>query len=74
MESAVESGKITANYILDKYNKPNIEHYKHEAAFYIKCIQNIANVMIIVIFIFILYRYYPLESDWTYLLTNNINE
>jgi len=26
---AIESGKITANYILDKYNKPNIKHYKY---------------------------------------------
>ena len=50
MEGAIESGKITANYILDKYNKPNIEHYKHEAPFYIKCIQNIDNIFIQIIF------------------------
>ena len=43
MEGAVESGKITANYILDKYNKPNIEHYKHDAPSYIKLIQYIDN-------------------------------
>jgi uncharacterized protein with NAD-binding domain and iron-sulfur cluster len=73
MEGAIESGKITANYILDKYNKPNIEHYKHDAPFYIKFIQyidnilyklylpNIINLLIIIILIlilfFILYRY-----------------
>ena len=71
MEGAIESGKITANYILDKYNKPNIEHYKHDAPFYIKFIQyidnilyklylpNIINLLIILILIlfFILYRY-----------------
>ena len=71
MEGAVESGKITANYILDKYNKPNIKHYKHDVPFYIKLIQyidnilyklylpNIINLLIILILIlfFILYRY-----------------
>ena len=67
MEGAIESGKITANYILDKYNKPNIEHYKHDAPFYIKFIQyidnilyklylpNIINLLIILILFFILY-------------------
>ena len=29
MEGAIENAKITANYILDKYNKQNIKHYKH---------------------------------------------
>ena len=72
MESAIESGKITANYILDKYNKPNIEHYKHVAPFYIKLIQYIDNILyklylpniinlliilIILILFYILYRY-----------------
>ena len=69
MEGAIESGKITANYILDKYNKPNIEHYKHDAPFYIRLIQyidnilyklylpNIINLLIILILFFILYRY-----------------
>ena len=69
MEGAIESGKITANYILDKYNKPNIEHYKHDAPFYIKFIQyidnilyklylpNIINLLIILILFYILYRY-----------------
>ena len=47
MEGAVESGKITANYILDKYNKPNIQHYKHDAPFYIKFIQYIDNILYI---------------------------
>jgi hypothetical protein len=45
MEGAIESGKITANYILDKYNKQNIEHYKHDAPFYIKLIQYIDNIL-----------------------------
>ena len=70
MEGAIESGKITANYILDKYNKPNIEHYKHDAPFYIRLIQyidnilyklylpNIINLLIILILFFILYRYF----------------
>tara|TARA_B110001452_G_scaffold39791_1_gene30524 strand:- start:804 stop:2465 length:1662 start_codon:yes stop_codon:yes gene_type:complete len=69
MEGAVESGKITANYILDKYNKPNVEYYKHNDPSYIKLIQyidnvlyklylpNIFNLLIILIIIFILYRY-----------------
>jgi hypothetical protein len=69
MEGAIESGKITANYILDKYNKPNIIHYKHEQPFYIKFFQyidnilyklylpNIVNLLIIIILIIILYRY-----------------
>ena len=67
MEGAVESGKITANYILDKYNKPNIEHYTHGDPFYIKLIQyidnilyklylpNIINLLIILILFYILY-------------------
>ena len=69
MEGAIESGKITANYILDKYNKPNVEYYKHNDPFFIKLIQyidnilymlylpNIINLLIIVILIFILYKY-----------------
>ena len=69
MEGAIESGKITANYILDKYNKHNVEHYKHDVPFYIQVIQyidnilyklylpNIINLLIILILFFILYRY-----------------
>ena len=45
MEGAIESGKITANYILDKYNKPRAEHYKHNDPFYIKVIQYIDNIL-----------------------------
>jgi len=68
MEGAVESGKITANYILKKYNKQNIEHYKHDVPFYVKLIQyidnilykvylpNIINLLIILILFFILYN------------------
>jgi len=72
MEGAIESGKITANYILDKYNKPHIFHYKHDDdPYYIKIIQyvdnilyklylpNIVKCLIIVIFMFILYKYMP---------------
>jgi len=69
MEGAIESGKITANYILDKYNKPHIKHYKHDDPFYIKLIQyvdnilykfylpNIIKLLLIVIVLFILYKY-----------------
>ena len=69
MEGAIESGKITANHILDKYNKSNIEHYKHDDPCYIKLIQyidnilyklslpNIINLLIILIFFLIIYRY-----------------
>jgi hypothetical protein len=45
MESAIESGKITANTILNKYNKPTIEYYKHNDPFYIKLIQNMDNIL-----------------------------
>jgi len=45
MEGAIESGKITANYILDKYTKPRSEHYKHNDPFYIKVIQSIDNIL-----------------------------
>ena len=45
MEGAIESGKITANYILNKYNKPNIIHYKHNDPFFIQLIQYIDNVL-----------------------------
>ena len=45
MEGAIESGKITANYILDKYTKPRTEHYKHNDPFYIKVIQYIDNIL-----------------------------
>jgi hypothetical protein len=70
MEGAIESGKITANYILDKYNKPNIYYFKHnDNPFYIKlihyidnilyklCLPNIITLLIIVILFYILYRY-----------------
>jgi len=69
MEGAIESGKITANYILDKYNKPNIKHYKHTDPFYIKLIQyidnmlyklylpNITNVLIILIILILILFY-----------------
>jgi uncharacterized protein with NAD-binding domain and iron-sulfur cluster len=67
MEGAIESGKITANYILDKYNKPHIKHYKHNDPSYIKPIQYIDNILymlylpnilnIILVFIVILLLY-----------------
>ena len=70
MEGAIESGKITANYILNKYNKPNVKLFKHnDNPFYIKLIQYIDNILyklnlpniftllIIVILFYILYRY-----------------
>jgi uncharacterized protein with NAD-binding domain and iron-sulfur cluster len=45
MEGAIESGKITANLILDKYNKPNVAHYKHDDPVFFKLIQNIDNLL-----------------------------
>jgi len=45
MEGAIESGKITANHILNKYNKQTIEHYKHTDSFFIRIIQNIDNLL-----------------------------
>jgi uncharacterized protein with NAD-binding domain and iron-sulfur cluster len=67
MESAIESGKITTNNILDKYKKLNVNHYKHNDPFYIKLIQYIDNILyklslpnifklfIIIIILFMLY-------------------
>ena len=43
MEGAIESGKITANHILDKYHISNVEYYKHDFPLYIKLIQHIDN-------------------------------
>lgn len=73
MEGAIESGKITANYILDKYNKPNVTLFKHyNNPFYIKLIQYIDNILyklnipniiilftlvIIIILFYSIYRY-----------------
>ena len=45
MESAIESGKITANYILDKYHQPGVEYFKHHEPLYIKLIQYIDNIL-----------------------------
>ena len=45
MEGAVESGKITSNYILKKHNKSKIVHYKHTDSYYIKLVQNIDNIL-----------------------------
>jgi len=45
MEGAIESGKITTNYILDKYNNPNIVHFKHTGPLYVKIIQSIDNIL-----------------------------
>jgi len=45
MEGAVESGKITTNFILDKYKKEKIKHYKHTDSPFIKIIQNIDNLL-----------------------------
>jgi uncharacterized protein with NAD-binding domain and iron-sulfur cluster len=66
MEGAVESGKITANLILDKYNKLKIYHYKHIDSQFMRLIQSIDDVLyaiylpniIIIIFICILIRFY----------------
>jgi len=45
MEGAIESGKITANHILHKYDKQKIEHYKHIDSFLIRIIQYIDNIL-----------------------------
>jgi len=45
MESAIESGKITANTILNKYNKPIIEYYKHNDPSYIKLFKHMDNIL-----------------------------
>lgn len=69
MEGAIESGKITSNYILDKYNKPNIYHYKHDNPFYIKLIQSLDNILyklnfpnifyiLLIVLIMIIYQIY----------------
>lgn len=45
MEGAVESGKITANLILDKYKKEKINHYKHTDSQPIRVIQKLDNLL-----------------------------
>jgi len=44
MEGAVESGKITANIILDKYKIDKIKHYKHINSLSLRMIQNIDDI------------------------------
>ena len=68
MEGAVESGKITTNLILDKYNKKKIKHYKHIDSPFIRIIQkidnifynihlpSIVNIIFITLFIVIIYK------------------
>jgi hypothetical protein len=41
MESACESGKITANHILKKYNKKKSFIYKHDKPYYFSAFENI---------------------------------
>ena len=66
MESAVESGKITSNLILDKYNKDRCYYYKHQSIPIIQMLSKLDNVLykmhfknivielvIIIIFIFV---------------------
>lgn len=43
MEGSVESGKITSNMILDKYNKKRCFYYKHESNIIIKLLGKIDN-------------------------------
>ncbi len=69
MESAVESGKITSNLILDKYNKDRCYYYKHQSIPIVKMLSKLDNVLykmhfknlvieiiLIIIFIFIYER------------------
>ena len=45
MEGAIESGKITANLILDKLNERPIRYYKHEDPWLILAIQRLDNIL-----------------------------
>jgi len=45
MEGAVESGKITANLILNKYNKNEIIYYKHLDPLFIRFMHKIDNIL-----------------------------
>ena len=45
MESAVESGKITSNLILDKYNKDRCYYYKHQSIPIIQMLSKLDNVL-----------------------------
>ncbi len=45
MESAVESGIITANKVLNKYKKQSVVHYKHLDLHFMKNLQTIDNVL-----------------------------
>ena len=68
MESAAESGKITANILLSKYKKELAYLYKHQSKFYIKPFKkiddilyklnlpNILDMLIIIIIVLILRR------------------
>ena len=68
MEGAIESGKITTNFILDKYKKEKIKHHKHIDSPHIRIIQNIDNILykinlpsilnmiFIILFIVIIYK------------------
>jgi len=70
MEGAVESGKITSNLILDKYDKEKIEHYQHIDPLVIRILQNVDNglyklnlpplfnVIIFIVILLIIYAIY----------------
>ena len=45
MESACESGKITANIILQKYKKKQAFLYKHNKPIYFSLFNNIDNIL-----------------------------
>ena len=45
MEGAVESGKITSNYILDKYNLKNIKSYTHNDPSFLNIFKKIDNIL-----------------------------
>ena len=47
MESACESGKITANHILKKYNKKKSFIYKHKKPYYFSAFENIDDFLFI---------------------------
>jgi hypothetical protein len=68
MEGAIESGKLTSNLLLNKYNKSNVSYYKHTDPSYITpfkyiddllytvCLPNLIDLIIIVVLIIILYK------------------
>ena len=69
MESACESGKLTANIILNKYNKEKAYLYNHKKPIYFTIFEKLDDILfennlpsiiflVIIIIIFIFYKFY----------------